>query len=96
MMRAHIVYAHPEPTSFTGAICSAAQQELLGLGAGVSVSDLYAEGFDPTADRHDFTTVADGSRSHYQSEQPHAARHEAFAPDLVVADVSPSGVRLPG
>src|SRR5690606_20395282 len=48
----------------------------------VTVSDLYAEGFNPVAGRHDFTTTRDPTRFHYQSEQAHAARHGGFAPDI--------------
>ena len=35
----------------------------------VTVSDLYGEGFDPVAGRHDFASVADPDYFHYQSEQ---------------------------
>ena len=46
-MRALIVLAHPEPTSFNGAMKDIAVATLTGLGHGVEVSDLYAMGFDP-------------------------------------------------
>lgn len=78
-----IVYAHPEPTSFTGALKDAAVRVLEGAGHTVEVSDLYAEGFNPVAGRHDFTTIADPARFHYQTEQEHAARTRAFAADIV-------------
>lgn len=81
-MRALIVYAHPEPTSFTGALRRSAEETLRELGHEVEVSDLYAEGFNPVAGRHDFVTVADPHRFHYQTEQAHAARFEAFADDV--------------
>ena len=48
----------------------------------MTVSDLYAERFDPVAGRHDFTTTADAGVFHYQSEQALAAREGGFAPDL--------------
>jgi len=35
------------------------------------------------AGRHDFGTVADGARFHYQTEQGYAHKHQTFAPDLV-------------
>jgi NAD(P)H dehydrogenase (quinone) len=46
------------------------------------VSDLYAEGFNPVAGRHDFLEEADPHRFHYQTEQDHAHRTRTFAPDL--------------
>lgn len=81
-MRVLIVYAHPEPTSFTGSMRDVAVQALRGAGHTVEVSDLYAEEFNPRAGRHDFSTVANSERFHYQSEQAHAATHQAFAPDI--------------
>lgn len=82
-MTALIVYAHPEPTSFSGALKDAAVRAVEGAGHEVIVSDLYAEGFNPVAGRHDFLTVADAKRFHYQTEQAHASRNHGFAPDIV-------------
>lgn len=82
-MNALIVYAHPEPTSFTGALKDAGKRALQNAGYTVEVSDLYAEGFNPVAGRHDFTTVADPARFHYQNEQGHAHQHNGYAGDLV-------------
>lgn len=81
-MNVLIVYAHPEPTSFTAAMKDAARDALEAAGHHVEVSDLHAEGFNPVAGRHDFTTVADGSRFHYQSEQLHAAKAGGYSADL--------------
>jgi NAD(P)H dehydrogenase (quinone) len=78
-----IVYAHPEPTSFAGAMKNAAVRALTAAGHQVEVSDLYAEGFNPLAGRHDFVSAADPERFHYQSEQLHASRSAGFAADLV-------------
>jgi len=77
-----IVYAHPEPTSFTAALKDTAVEALRKAGHAVEVSDLYAEQFDPVAGRHDFLAVADAKRFHYQTEQDHAAKTGTFAPDL--------------
>ena len=82
-MHALLVYAHPEPTSFTGALKDAAVRALHRGGHTVEVSDLYAEGFNPVAGRHDFTTVVDPARFHYQSEQGYAHVTGGFAADLV-------------
>jgi NAD(P)H dehydrogenase (quinone) len=82
-VRALIVHAHPEPTSFTAAMTDTAAAALRDHGHDVVVSDLYAEGFHPTAGRHDFVGAADPNCFHYQSEQARAAAKSAFAPDLV-------------
>lgn len=81
-MNVLIVLAHPEPGSFNAALCARARDVLTAAGHEVTVCDLYAEGFNPVAGRHDFSTVADPGRFHYQSEQAHAARHGGFAPDI--------------
>jgi len=77
-----IVYAHPEPTSFTAALKDRAVFALTRAGHTVDVSDLYDENFNPVAGRHDFSSVADPGRFHYQSEQELAARSGTFAPDI--------------
>lgn len=81
-MNVLIVYAHPEPTSFTGAMKDAAVRVLRAGGHQVTVSDLYADGFNPVGHRHDFKTTADTSRFHYQNEQNHAAKENGFADDV--------------
>ena len=78
-----IIYAHPEPTSFAGAMKNVAVSALTAAGHRVEVSDLYAEGFNPVAGRHDFKNAADPVRFHYQSEQLNASRTNGFAADLV-------------
>jgi len=82
-MHVLIVHAHPEPTSFTGALKDRAVAALTAAGHTVEVSDLYAERFDPVAGRHDFLSVVDPDRFHYQTEQEAAARAGTFAPDIV-------------
>lgn len=81
-MQVLILYAHPEPTSFCGAMRDVAVEALASAGHQVTVSDLYAEGFNPVAGRHDFLTVADPDRFHYQTEQAHAAANDGFCPEL--------------
>lgn len=82
-MNVLLVYAHPEPTSFTCALKNIARDALIDAGHSVEVSDLYGEGFNPVAGRHDFTSVYDAQRFHYQNEQGHAHANGGFAPDLV-------------
>jgi NAD(P)H dehydrogenase (quinone) len=81
-MHALIIHAHPEPTSFTAAMAATARRTLEAAGVDVEVSDLYAEGFNPVAGRHDFLSVADPARFHYQTEQKHAYENNDFAADL--------------
>ena len=54
-MNVLIVYAHPEPKSFNGAMKDLAVEALSAAGHEVVVSDLYAMGFDPVAGAHDVT-----------------------------------------
>jgi NAD(P)H dehydrogenase (quinone) len=84
MTRMHvlIVHAHMEPTSFTSALTGAAVSTITAGGHTVDVSDLYAMGFEAAAGRHDFTTVADEKRFHYQTEQAKAANEGAFEDQL--------------
>ncbi|KAG8522060.1 Ribosyldihydronicotinamide dehydrogenase [quinone] [Galemys pyrenaicus] len=51
--RVLIVYAHQEPRSFNGSLKTAAVEELSRQGCAVTVSDLYAMGFEPRATRQD-------------------------------------------
>lgn len=81
-MEALIVLAHPEPTSFNAALAARMRDALREAGHSVTVSDLYADGFNPVAGRHDFTTTADADRFHYQSEQALAARVGGFTPEI--------------
>jgi len=81
-MNVLIVHAHPEPQSFNAALTRAAADALRDTGHKVTVSDLYADHFDPVAGRHDFLQAANPDRFHYQSEQAHAAASRSFAPDI--------------
>ena len=82
VMNILIIHAHPEPTSFNAALTGVAAEALRKAGHEVTVSDLYADVFDPRAGRHDFLHEADALRFHYQGEQAHAAATGSFAPEL--------------
>jgi len=77
-----VLYAHPEPKSFNSALKEASLEAIAAAGHTAEVSDLYAEGFDPVAGRHDFSTVADPDFFHYQNEQALAAREDGFSEEL--------------
>ena len=81
-MKALIVYAHSEPTSFTASLKNVSIQTLEENGHQVVLSDLYAQGFHPTAEKFDFSIIS-GSSFNYMHEQKNAAMHSmAFAPDI--------------
>ena len=81
-MKTLILYAHPEPTSFSAALKEVAVETLTALGEEVMLSDLYAMGFNPVAGRNDFRTAADNTRFHYQTEQLHATQTASFSEEL--------------
>jgi|KBSMisStandDraft_5_1062788.scaffolds.fasta_scaffold255623_1 NAD(P)H dehydrogenase (quinone) len=81
-MRVFIVHAHPEPSSFNGALTRNATQALVQAHHAVVVSDLYAMRFDPVSDRRNFVTVGDAARLRQQVEEDYASRHDGFAPEL--------------
>ena len=78
-----VVYAHHEPTSFTAAMKNLAVQVLSSQGHNVTVSDLWGQGFNPTAQKWDFVTTS-GGHFNYMLEQKHAAKLDlAFSPDII-------------
>lgn len=52
------------------------------FGHAVTVSDLYAMGFDPVSDRRNFRAQADPSYLKMQNEELHAAREGGFVPEV--------------
>jgi len=81
-MNVLIVYAHPEPQSFNGALKDTAVEVLSGAGHTVQVSDLYAMKFDPAGGPGDFLQREDPSCFRYQREQIHADKNGLFTPEL--------------
>ena len=81
-MRALIVHAHHEPTSFNAAMTKTAFDVLASRGHDVIVSDLHAMNFDPVSDRRNFTTVANPERLKQQEEEALASRTNGYASDL--------------
>jgi len=47
-VKAYVVYCHPDPHSFTAAVCQRVVEALESTGHEVRTSDLYAEDFEPT------------------------------------------------
>ena len=72
-MNVLIVHAHHEPKRFSSALSRQAQETLRSIGHEVTVSDLYAEGFDPVSDRRNFQSVFDANYLKQQNEERHAS-----------------------
>ncbi len=81
-MNTLIVYAHPEPLSFNGAMKNLAVEVLTGAGHQVQVSDLYALKFDLAGGPGDFIERDDPTQFRYQREQIHAHASNLFTPSL--------------
>ncbi len=81
-MKVFMVYAHPEPTSFNGALRDRAASTLEVAGHEFVLTDLYAENYDPRAGRHDFLSTADTKRFDYQVEQKQVAESGTFAAEI--------------
>ena len=81
-MKAHIVLAHPEPQSFNGHLANLARQTLWERGWSVTLSDLYALGFDPSERAALYGDLKNPDRFDAQSEQRHAAVNGAIPSDI--------------
>lgn len=81
-MKVLIVFAHPEPGSFNGAMKTAAVEALSEAGHSAVVSDLYAEGFSAVAGPDDVTERAGEERFDLGMEQANAAKNNGFAADI--------------
>lgn len=71
-MQTHIVHAHPEDTSYNGALTDTAQGALVGAGGKVTVSNLYQSGFDPVERADHYADRNDSDRFAALGEQRHA------------------------
>ena len=78
-----VVYAHHEPASLVASLKNVAISTLVALEHEVIETDLYANGFTPTANKYDFSTLS-GKHFNYMLEQKHATENNwGFAPDIV-------------
>ena len=76
MARVLIVYAHPEPRSFNGALLSLAKRTFESLGDELRISDLYAMGFDPVVRASDFRSRERKERLDYFERKSKAKETE--------------------
>lgn len=83
-MNVLIVYAHPEPKSFNGAMKDLAAETLMAAGHEVVVSDLYAMGFNPVAGAGDMEGGPENSEFFsLPIEQTAAYQTNRLASDIV-------------
>lgn len=81
-MNVLIVYWHPEPKSFNGAMFRTAIETLEAAGHYVKTSDLHAMNFNPVSGRHNFTTTNNAEFFKQQLEEMYATDHDGFAPEI--------------
>jgi NAD(P)H dehydrogenase (quinone) len=81
-MNVLIVFAHPEPLSFNGAMLRTAVATLEAAGHAVQVSDLYASAFDPVSDRRNFVSARYPDYFKQQREELHANEHQGYVPAI--------------
>ena len=81
-MNVLIVFAHPEPKSFNGALFDTAAATLTAAGHTVVTSDLYRMDFDPRSSRANFIEQKDPDYFKPQVEERHATETHGFAPAL--------------
>ncbi|WP_274426695.1 NAD(P)H-dependent oxidoreductase [Chelativorans sp. YIM 93263] len=81
-MHVLIVYTHPEPNSFNGAMKTAAAKHLRTLGHTVEISDLYAEGFDPAEKAAHYIDRVNPALFTPLAEQRHAGRNGTLPDDV--------------
>lgn len=81
-MHALIVYCHPEPLSFNGALKDTTIGALTDAGYRVEVSDLYAEDFDPVEHPRRYAARACPARFFPLTEQRYAYGEGTLASDV--------------
>ena len=81
-MKVFIVYWHPEPKSFNGAMFRAACETLGAAGHEVRTSELHEIRFDPVSSRRNFTTVKDPNYFKQQTEEMYATEMNGFSEEI--------------
>ena len=86
-MHAHIVLAHPEPKSYNAHLAAVARTALEKDGWSVTLSDLYAMGFDPCERAEHFAERQNPDRFDVQAEHRFASDRAAL-PAPVAAEIA--------
>ena len=81
-MHAHFVLAHPESQSFNGHLVRCGSEALAADGWTVSVTDLYAAGFDPCERPEHYADRANPARFDAQAEQRRASEKRMLPGDV--------------
>ncbi len=81
-MKIFIVYYHPEPKSFNGAMLKTAVSTLSKTGHEVQVSDLHEMSFNPVSGRHNFSGFKDKDFFKQQVEEIHASESNGFSKEI--------------
>lgn len=81
-MKVLIVHAHENLDSFCSSLCKQTKSSFESKGYQVTVSDLYAQGFNPVAGKHDFKHDTSKGYYKYAFQQFHAVKENTFADDL--------------
>lgn len=81
-MHAHIVHAHPEPSSYNGALTRAADQALRDSGYAVTTNDLYRASFDPVERGTHYRDRADVEAFAALNEQRHAWKNDTLPKEI--------------
>ena len=81
-MKVFVVFAHPEPKSFNGALFRTAVDVLTESDHEVKTSDLYDMRFNPVSSRQNYTTVKDPDYFKPQIEDMHATEAGGFSPEI--------------
>jgi len=81
-MKLFIVHAHENVDSFCSSLCQQTKAKFESAGYQVEVSDLYAQGFNPIAGKHDFKHDTSEGYYKYAFQQLHAVQENTFADDL--------------
>ena len=76
LVRAHIVCAHPEPSSYNAHLAATARQALEGQGWSVTRLGPPPMGFDPCERASHYADRLDPSRFDVQGEQRHASQNQ--------------------
>lgn len=82
MKKVLIIHAHPEQQSFCSSLRTIAKEHLTAKGHTVKESDLYAMGFNPVGDKHDFKSLNNPDFFKYQMEQVNAYTNNLFVDGL--------------
>ncbi len=81
-MNIFIVYYHPEPQSFNGALLARAKGVLEENGHSLRISDLHDKAFNPVSGRHNFTTVDNANFYKQQFEELNATEKNGFSQEI--------------